>query len=106
MPEQMSGPSKAGVVNPYAMVEVLHLNNNLLAAGAVSLTGKNYNSFATISAAAPTPIDYDTSGIVADHCYSILGWQFVNPGRRYFPTVLRLVWLGELGPVSRSAASA
>jgi Calpain family cysteine protease len=30
------------------------------------------------SAAAPTPIDYDTSGIVAWHCYAILGWQFVN----------------------------
>jgi hypothetical protein len=30
------------------------------------------------SAAAPTSIDYDTSGIVAWHCYAILGWQFVN----------------------------
>lgn len=30
------------------------------------------------SSAAPTPIDYGTSGIVADHCYSILGWQYVN----------------------------
>jgi hypothetical protein len=30
------------------------------------------------SAAAPTPIDYGTSGIVAWHCYAILGWQFIN----------------------------
>jgi hypothetical protein len=30
------------------------------------------------SAAAPTPIDYDTSGLVAWHCYAILGWQYVN----------------------------
>jgi hypothetical protein len=75
----------------------------------VSLTGKNYNSYATngdsgsniwntvrshcrgswtfdpmvattygSSANAPTSIDYDTSGIVADHCYAILGWQYVN----------------------------
>jgi hypothetical protein len=86
----------------------------------VSLTGKNYNSYATngqtgdqiwnavrsncrgswtfnpmaattygSSAAAPTPIDYDTSGIVADHCYSILGWQFVN-NTKYI--VLRNPW--------------
>lgn len=86
----------------------------------VSLTGLNYNSYATAgqtgdqiwtavrshcrgswtfdpmvactyssSAAAPTPIDYDTSGIVAWHCYAILGWQWVN-GAQYI--VLRNPW--------------
>jgi hypothetical protein len=30
------------------------------------------------SSAAPTPIDYATSGLVAWHCYAILGWQYVN----------------------------
>jgi hypothetical protein len=86
----------------------------------VSLTGLNYNSYATAGqtgdqiwttvrshcrgswtfdpmvattyssdATAPTPIDYETSGIVAWHCYSILGWQFVN-GTEYI--VLRNPW--------------
>jgi hypothetical protein len=86
----------------------------------VSLTGLNYNSYATAgltgdqlwtavrqhcrgswtfnpmvactyasSAAAPTPIDYDTSGIVAWHCYAILGWQYVN-NTQYI--VLRNPW--------------
>jgi hypothetical protein len=41
------------------------------------------------SAAAPTPIDYDTSGLVAWHCYAILGWQYVN-GTQYI--VLRNPW--------------
>jgi hypothetical protein len=41
------------------------------------------------AAAAPTPIDYDTSGIVAWHCYSILGWQYVD-GTQYI--VLRNPW--------------
>jgi calpain family cysteine protease len=41
------------------------------------------------SAAAPTPINYDTSGLVAWHCYAILGWQYVN-GTEYI--VLRNPW--------------
>ena len=38
---------------------------------------------------APTPIDYGTSGLVAWHCYAILGWQYVN-GAEYI--VLRNPW--------------
>jgi hypothetical protein len=41
------------------------------------------------AADAPTPIDYDASGIVADHCYAILGWQYVN---RTKYIVLRNPW--------------
>jgi hypothetical protein len=40
-------------------------------------------------AAAPTPINYDSAGLVAWHCYAILGWQYTD-GRKYI--VLRNPW--------------
>jgi hypothetical protein len=41
------------------------------------------------SQAAPTPIDYGAAGIVANHAYSILGWDYRN-GAEYI--VLRNPW--------------
>lgn len=41
------------------------------------------------SAAAPTPIDYNSATIVANHAYSILGWDYHN-GQEYI--VLRNPW--------------
>jgi hypothetical protein len=40
-------------------------------------------------ASAPTPVDYNTAGLVAWHCYAILGWQFAG-GQKYI--VLRNPW--------------
>lgn len=49
------------------------------------MVGWTYSS----AAAAPTPIDYANAHIVANHCYSILGWSFAN-NQEYI--VLRNPW--------------
>jgi hypothetical protein len=58
-----------------------------------SLSYKTFNPMVawtySSAAAAPTPINYSTASIVANHCYSILGWSYAN-NQEYI--VLRNPW--------------
>lgn len=58
-----------------------------------SLSYKTFNPMVawtySSAAAAPTPINYATANIVANHCYSVLGWSYAN-NQEYL--VLRNPW--------------
>ena len=49
---------------------------------------------------APTPINYNTAGIVADHAYSILGWMYHN-NQEYI--ILRNPWGNTAGTLNTDA---